>query len=98
MGVKDLLKSQTAGYISLHDVLTRMTRIDGSTYQEAATALHRVLWEEDEKSRPVWHVCETLYGKRIATNLEEKKAWECLRQAALVGMPSVLIKSDELPF
>ena len=81
MSVKNLLMTQTAGCISLHEVLTRMNKIDGATYQEAATALHRLLSAENEESRPSWHVCEYLYGKRMASNVDEKDAWECLRQA-----------------
>lgn len=97
MSVRNLLAIQQAGFISLHDVLTRMTQADGATYQEAATLLHRLLWAEDENIRPRWHEYSTLYGKQLASNRGEAAAWGCLRQAVHSGIPDGGI-DDEIPF
>jgi len=98
MSVKDLLATQQAGFISLHEVLTRMTQVDGATYQEAATLLHRLLWAEDENARPRWYEYSPLYGKRVASDTAQAKAaWECLRQAAHSGLPDAW-SEDEIPF
>lgn len=96
MSVKRLLESQAVGYITLHDVLTRMTRIDGATYQEAATALHRALWGvDDSRDRPDWYRCDVLHGKVRATNREETSAWACLKYVAAKGVEDF---HDDLPF
>lgn len=53
MGVKKLLKKQDEGFISLHDLLLKMTEAgDGCTIQEAALALCALLWETDRFKRP----------------------------------------------
>lgn len=53
MGVKKLLEKQDAGFISLHDLLSKMTEAgDGCTLQEAAVALCALLWETDQFKRP----------------------------------------------
>ena len=96
MSVKHFLKEQEAGFISLHDVLTRMTQIDGATYQDAAILLYRLLSAEDEDSRPPWHECNALYGNRVASDRRAKAAWECLKQAALAGVPPAS-SDDEIP-
>ncbi|GAB1394782.1 hypothetical protein MASR1M60_29460 [Rhodocyclaceae bacterium] len=98
MSVKNLLAEQAAGFISLHDVLNRMTQVDGASYQEAATLLHRLLWAENEDARPRWHEYSTLYGKRLASDQQAKAAWECLRQAAQSGIPSQWSDDSEIPF
>lgn len=97
MSVKNLLAEQAAGFVSLHEVLTRMTQVDGASYQEAAILLHRLLWAEDEKLRPSWYEYTTLYGRRVAGGSQGKAAWECLRQAANSGLPSEW-DADEIPF
>jgi hypothetical protein len=96
MNVRNLLATQQAGFVSLHEVLTRMTQIDGASYQEAATLLHRLLRAEDEHFRPRWYECTTLYGKRLASDTQGTASWECLRQAAHSGLP--LEWDDEIPF
>lgn len=97
MSIKNLLVKQQAGFISLHEVLTRMTQADGATYQEAATLLHRLLWAEDENIRPRWYEYTTLYGKRLASDKQGTASWECLRQAARSGVPFEWT-NDEIPF
>ena len=97
MNVKNLLATQQAGFISLHEVLTRMTQADGATHQEAAMLLHRLLWAEDESVRPRWHEYSTLYGKRVASDKQGTASWECLRQAANSGVPAEW-SDDEIPF
>ena len=53
MGVKKLLAKQDAGFISLHDLLLKMTKAgDGCTLQEAAMVLCRLLADSDHRNRP----------------------------------------------
>ncbi len=99
MSVKSLLSKQDAGFISLHEVLTRMTKVgDGATYQQAAMALFRLMMAEEKASVPKWFVIDNLNGKRYTNGLHEKLANECLRQAANNGEPSPLDFDDEIPF
>jgi hypothetical protein len=96
MSVKKLLEQQAVGYITLHEVLTRMTKIDGATYQEAATVLHRALWSTDRLiDRPGWYVCDKLRGRIKATNREEGTAWDCLKYVAEYGTE---VFDDDIPF
>lgn len=94
MSVKNLLAEQAAGFVSLHEVLTRMTQVDGATYQEAATLLHRLLWAADEISQPNWFEFSLLYGKCVTGRSDT--GWECLRQAVRSGPPEE--EPDEIPF
>jgi hypothetical protein len=98
MSVKKLLAKQKAGFISLHEVLTRMTRIDGASYEEAATLLHQLLFTDDP-DRPAWFVCDKLHGKHMASDRQENVAWNCLRKAVRDGTPLRWWDDDEnLPF
>ncbi len=54
MSVKKLLAKQEAGFMSLHDVLTEMTKIDDASYQQAATALHRLIMKNPIDAAPTW--------------------------------------------
>jgi hypothetical protein len=97
MSVKNLLATQRAGFVSLEEVLTRMTQVDGASHREAATLLHRLLWAEDESVRPRWYEYNVLHGKRVASDEQGMAAWECLRQAVLSGLPDRWTE-DEIPF
>lgn len=99
MGVKAFLASQDANFISLHEVITRMMGTDDSSYQEAAAALHRLLWAEDEESRPRWKVQDALYGTRYSSNIDQDYAWTCLRHAVQSGYPNEWTDfEDDIPF
>lgn len=103
MSVKELLAKQEAGFISLHEVLRRMTQIDGATYKEAAIALFRIL-DAADKSAPGWWVKDKIRGVFPASNSDEKAAWQCLVEAATFGeptkktAPSFEDLGDEIPF
>ena len=104
MGVKQILEAQSAGFISLHDLLIRLTQMEGSTYQEAATCLYRLLDEKDfcdangDEPPPHWYTNRVLEGMRIGTNSDQRDAWDCLRQAACSGRPQEWSFDDEIPF
>ena len=96
MSVKDILAKQEAGFISLHEVLTKMTMIDGASYQEAAKVLYRLMNENQNNLLFVWHTKTDLKGVREASNIEEKDAVNCLKQAAMSGRPEEY--DDQIPF
>lgn len=98
MSVKKLLAQQEAGFISLHDVLTRMTEKDGASYQEAATVLYRLIATYPEEWLFMWWTKTALHGVRQATNRDELDAMACLRQAALSGAPNPWDDPNEIPF
>jgi hypothetical protein len=98
MSVKKLLAQQEAGFISLHDVLTRMAEIDGASYQQAATVLHRLIAADPDKWLFMWWTKTALHGVRQATNRDESDALACLRQAALSGEPQEELDENEIPF
>ena len=104
MGVKQILEAQSVGFISLHDLLIRLTQIEGSTYQEAATCLYRLLDEKGsidangDEPPPYWYTNRVLEGMRIGTNSDRQDAELCLRQAALSGQPQEWSFDDEIPF
>lgn len=98
MSVKKLLAKQEEGFVSLHDVLTQMMA-DGSSYEEAATALYRLLRNGDEEP-PQWWIKDALLGLHIASNKESSDAFACLVQATKVGVPPDTDPFDEsdIPF
>jgi hypothetical protein len=98
VSVQDLLRRQEEGFISLHDVLTRMAELDGSSYQDAAIALHRLLSATDEDQRPGWYECTSLNGKRSVSNKDAVNAWEALRTIARHGVLPVRDIDDDIPF
>lgn len=98
MSVKKLLEKQEADFISLHDVLTSMTKIDGASYQQAATVLHRLITENPDEWLFMWQTKTALHGVRQATNRDDLDAMACLRQAALSGEPMPWDDLNEIPF
>jgi hypothetical protein len=101
MSVKRMLAKRDAGFISLHEVLTRMTKVDGATYQDAAKALFRAMLDEEEAPsiKWKWRVISNLLGKEIASGKEEARAVELLVGVADFGMPNKLDDlKDGIPF
>lgn len=101
MSVKRMLAKRDAGFISLHEVLTRMTKVDGATYQDAAKALFRVMLdeEEDPSIKWKWRVISNLLGKEIASEKEGGMAVELLVHVADYGMQNQLEDFDnDIPF
>ncbi len=101
MNVRELLKKQDAGFISLNEVLVRMTQIDGATYQEAATLLFRLIQPvslQDEFS--MWRIADKLNGAMKASYSDESSALECLKMAASHSLDSYEWTGDEnsIPF
>lgn len=96
MTIKELLKRQDASFISLNELLTKMTRSDGgATYQEAASLLYRIVDQE----LFLWHVRDPVKGVRKATNDEEVKALGCLELAARYAKnDSDWGGDDDIPF
>ena len=95
MGVKKMLAQQSMGFVSLHDLLIRMTKLgDGASYKEAATLLHRLLYNEEDRLRPKWFSDSHLYGKHLLEDRAKNRGWDCLRQASIRGEP----EDDDIPF
>ncbi len=96
MTVKELLKKQDASFISLHELLTKMTQSgDGATYQEAAVALYRIV----EPEHFLWRVSDPVKGVKKATDREEKKAINSLEMAARFEKNHpVWSIDDDIPF
>ena len=95
MSVKNLLAMQEAGFISLHELLTLMTKIDGASYEQAATLLYRLLWS-DRSGMPNWWINNKLRGVGQANDQDVKDAFDCLAEAAQSGEPLVM-GPDEIP-
>ena len=91
MGVKKLLARKYAGFISLDEVLGQIAESSGVGYQEAATALHILLWEELDS--PIWRIKDRLHGISDASTTERGLANKTLRNIAVQGYPD-----DALPF
>ena len=73
MGVKKLLAQQDAGFISLHDLLLKMTKAgDGCTLQEAAMVLCRLLADSDSSNRPRLKMKSLTHG--ILTILDRERS------------------------
>jgi hypothetical protein len=89
MGVKRLLAKQTQGFINLHDLLTRMTEIDGATYQQAAEALYSQFWQEYGEGSPEWCKTELVSGLMSA----DLHAADKILLSAIDGRPT---SPDEL--
>ena len=96
MSVKNLLAQQDSEFISLHEILDLMTQIDGASYAEAATLLHRLLWG-DSRDVPAWWTKDDLYGVNLANDDDVRTATGCLVQAARSGKPQ-FEEPDEIPF
>ena len=54
MGIKEILQQQDMEFISLHDLLLKMTEVENVSLQEAATVLFRLLDQENSRLRPTW--------------------------------------------
>ena len=86
MGVKKLLAKQDAGFISLHDLLLKMTQAgDGCTLQEAATVLFRLLDSSEHPDRPRWLIKGKVEGLREASEGFNFSGTRCVRYAATHG-------------
>lgn len=54
MGVKAFLDKDNRGFISLKNLLERMSQHDGATLQQAAGALYRAMYGTDRTKHPQW--------------------------------------------
>jgi len=82
MTVADLLASQTGHFISLREVLTRMTA-DGTNRRDSARALYRLL-QDNGSQQPEW-VAEGLEGLWILEDEDLSRARRLLEKAARSG-------------
>ncbi|MER2626402.1 MAG: hypothetical protein ABTS22_21015 [Accumulibacter sp.] len=76
-GVKEFLQRETGHFMSLMEVLARMTA-DGSSHRDAARVLYGLLWHS--RALPEWVVRDPT-GLWIAEDEDTKKPWECLNTA-----------------
>ena len=96
MAIKELLKRQDSSFISLHELLTKMTQLgDDATYQQAAAALYRIV----EPEHFLWRVGDPVKGVRKTTDKENKQALVSLELAARYEKNHpVWSIDDDIPF
>lgn len=82
MGVKKYLAKANANFVSLDDVLRSMMKVDGCSYEEAATVLLMLMNKESDA--PSWYVKSQLRG---VERDHGKSGIGCLTQAVLEGDP-----------
>ncbi len=86
MGVKDLLAKQDSGFISFHELITRLTSLDNASYQQAALCLHRLLNNpQSDHVPPSFSGYSLLNGITDLDQFETRSAMNCLAQAATEG-------------
>lgn len=86
MGVKDLLAKQDSGFISFHELITRVASLDNASYQQAALWLHRLLNNpQSECISPNFSGYTLLNGITDLDQFETISAMHCLAQAATEG-------------
>lgn len=86
MGVKDLLAKQDTGFISFHELITRVASLDNASYQQAALWLHRLLNNpQSEYISPNFSGYTLLNGIADLDQFETISAMHCLAQAATEG-------------
>lgn len=93
MGVREVLAEIEASFISLDDVLRRMSAAEGVTYREAAIALLRWIRETPAPQRPRW-MRDSASGAEVDP-MGDRFGMRCLTQAALLGEPE---NDDDIPF
>lgn len=86
MGVKDLLAKQDSGFISFHELITRLMSLDNASYQQTALCLHRLLNNpQSEYVPPDFSSYTLLNGVTDLDLFEARSAMNCLAQAATEG-------------
>lgn len=91
MNVKAFLAKEDGDFVSLDEVLRGMMRASECSYQEAATAILRMMVREDWP--PTWLSKTVVDGvKEIGRNPES--AMDLLKAAAEFGEPPL----DDIPF
>ena len=91
MNVKAFLAKEDGDFISLHEVLRGMMRVNECSYQEAAIAILRLMVQEDHP--PTWLSKSAVDGvKEIGR--DHAVAMDLLRTAARDGEPL----TNDMPF
>ena len=112
MSVKQLLQKQDASFISLHDLLLKMTLAgEGCSLEEAATVLFRLMSSSEFSDRPRWLMKSKVEGIRVAHESINFSGMRCLRHAANFGQfepeglwdwgvdaVSLEVRDDDIPF
>ncbi|WP_194720924.1 hypothetical protein [Noviherbaspirillum malthae] len=96
MGIKDFLQKEDEGFISLHDLLIKMTEVDGVSLQNAARALYRVLDRASPTDYPQWQEIDLATGVKPTEDFA--LALERLRHVAETGKFAPLWDDDDIPF
>lgn len=94
MGVRKLLAKQKENFISLHEVLSRMSSTDNSSYEEAAQALSQSL-KEVSTDGPSWYVFRHADGRTAITDSSVQEPYKCLEQAVSFGVAPERASDDE---
>lgn len=87
MSVRKNLLDRDRYYISLREVILRMTMVDGASESEAATLLYRLMSDASNPLRPKWKHWDRLTGMSDEDEGGSTIALECLEQAAHQGLP-----------
>jgi len=103
MSIREMLARTDAGFVSLHDVILRLAHADGSSYEDAAAVLHRLLMAGDSADavhrRPRWHRHTRARGAEQDDARGVRIGMEALEADAVHGNPvSGLWTEDDLPF
>lgn len=92
MAIRDILQKQDEGFISLHDLLMKMTAVHGDTLQDAATLLLRLLNQADNFERPAWY--SNSLDKGVSLVGQSREVMFALQYVAVNGQWD----SDDIPF
>jgi len=95
--IKALLAKEDTNFISLHELLTALSRAGNCSYQDAARLLLRRLQNTDSDYRPSWCRLDINRGIVVTANSWGSPHWKYLEQAADEGEPKVS-DDDDIPF
>ena len=90
MSIREFLRNQELGFISLHEVLSRLRDLHGDSYADVAQFLIRTLRQSADKGEPlVWYEVTKIQPMTALSDEMAATAWRCLEQACQEGEPPV---------
>jgi len=103
MSIRELLARTDGEFISLHDVLSKISAAEGVTYQEAAIALLRLLDPHStslDGPEPKWHTYNKVRGIVRVVVPRFHRGHQALQWAATYGSPekNPWNLEDDVPF
>jgi hypothetical protein len=61
--VEELLNKEYSKFINLHDLLIKITEVDGCSLQKAAMLLYRIMADHPKDQSPFWYRYNEVTGK-----------------------------------